>query len=53
MYYCDNCGEPEEEVGELVPFTAVPFPVESANEGESAMVCEACIRRLGHVRAED
>lgn len=56
--YCDDCGDVVEQTegtslqspfgGEVKPyaaFTEVPFNVQSANAGESAVVCLDCIER--------
>lgn len=58
--YCDHCGEEIEKQGDpenprlavvtIRPyrsFTEVPVNVASANAGESAVVCEECLRELG------
>jgi hypothetical protein len=39
--FCDNCGEPTTEET-LVVYERLPFPVASANIGESACICEDC-----------
>ena len=56
--YCDNCGDPVYQTGgaahdprsgwegTLKPyrvFSELPFDVESANKGESGVVCNDCI----------
>lgn len=44
--YCDHCGS---EVGDdAVSYTEVPYPVASANKGESAVVCGTCDQALGN-----
>ena len=41
MNYCDDCGSTLGE-GEGHVITALPFPVASANAGESAILCSDC-----------
>lgn len=46
MNYCDDCGEELKE-GTGNPFTEIPFDVASANEGESAIICDECLKKHG------
>lgn len=50
VLYCDHCGEVVEFNGEAkrahTHFRFLPFNVNSANEGESAVVCNHCVRKL-------
>ena len=46
MNYCDDCGE-ELGNGKGNPFTELPFDVASANEGESAIICDECLEKHG------
>jgi predicted O-linked N-acetylglucosamine transferase (SPINDLY family) len=39
--FCDNCGEPTTEET-FVVYERLPFPVASANIGESACICQDC-----------
>ena len=43
--YCDNCGDSTLKV-EMHHYDSLPWPIESANEGESGSVCKACITDL-------
>lgn len=40
--YCDNCGDVLIE-GTAQVFTVLPFNVESANKGESGVLCARCV----------
>lgn len=54
--YCDNCGKDlrrtENRGGRLIIsetawwYDELPFPVDSANEGESAVLCTQCQMKL-------
>jgi hypothetical protein len=41
MNYCDNCGDVCDP-DTMYVHTHVPFDVESARKGESAVLCEEC-----------
>lgn len=43
--YCDHCGG-EIKHGECVMYNSLPFDVDSANKGESALVCHTCDEAL-------
>lgn len=47
MDYCDDCGEPLKK-GTGNPITHLPFDVASANEGESAILCDNCLKEHGY-----
>ena len=40
--YCDNCGTELDEITGTFVWTSVPVDVDSANKGESAVLCYAC-----------
>lgn len=42
---CDNCGDPHDPAA-LYHYGRLPFPVASANEGESASICHDCQTQL-------
>lgn len=51
-YYCDNCGDELIGYGDFYHvatwkvFTSAPVNVDSANAGESAVVCNVCCDEL-------
>ena len=45
--YCDDCGDPIPESKGNV-FTELPFDVASANETESAIICDKCLNEHGY-----
>ena len=40
--YCDNCGIELDEITGTHAWTSVPVDIDSANKGESAVLCYAC-----------
>lgn len=39
--YCDNCGDLISK-NKGVVYSELPFDIESANQGESAIICQSC-----------
>ena len=46
MIFCDNCGDKEREGEDFRAFAELPYNVDSANRGESGIVCESCDSQL-------
>jgi hypothetical protein len=42
MEYCDNCGAPLPTVNDRFVVAELPCDIESANKGESAVLCKMC-----------
>ncbi len=40
--YCDNCGIELDETTGTNAWTSLPVDIDSANKGESAVLCYAC-----------
>jgi len=52
VLYCDNCGEPGTE-RMMYWIETLPMDVDSANAGESAVICKACFVDLQMQEALD
>lgn len=42
--FCDDCGDPLKGKN-FIPFARLPWAVESACKGESAVVCKPCVKK--------
>ena len=47
--YCDHCGEPT-PITKMYHYERLPWPVDSANAGESGSVCALCQHNLEEAR---
>jgi hypothetical protein len=48
MSYCDNCGEPLATEGEKNWISELGIDIDSANAGESAVLCSDCSLTYHH-----
>lgn len=46
IIYCDDCGDPIRNNADRRDVAELPLPVESANAGESAILCSTCYGQL-------